>query len=76
MGILIILPSLIAPNQPQVLAITSLRRPLLQGQLVRNHGDELPIGRLVLLGRHPAAEGLVQRMRVVGKHFIAILTRR
>ena len=50
-----------------------LRAPLLQGKLVGNHGDELAIGGLVLLGRHPAAEGLVECMRFQRLHFIAIV---
>ena len=38
----------------------ALRAPLLHGELVGDHGDELPIGGLILLGGHFAAEGLVQ----------------
>ena len=38
------------------------RRPLLQGELISNHGNELPIRRLVLLGGHPAPKRLIQRI--------------
>ena len=45
---------------PEPLINQRLRASLLQGKLVRNHGDELAIGGLVLAGGDLAAEGTVQ----------------
>ena len=57
------------------LAITGLRAPLLQRELIRDHSNELAIGWLVLLGRHAAAERLIERVGFQRQHFIAIITR-
>ena len=63
MGISFIIPSPFLLWQiAEPLDFPASRRPLLQGELVGYHGDELAIGGLVLLGRHAAAEGLVQRV--------------
>ena len=47
---------------PEPQSNQALRRPLLQGELVGNHGDELAIGGLVLLGCHPTPKRLIERV--------------
>ena len=44
----------------ETLVPQGLRALLLQTEFITKHGDEFPIGGLILLGGHLAAEGLVQ----------------
>ena len=50
------------PQTPHPLAITGLRRQVLQAEFVTEHGDEFAIGGLVLLRGHTATKRLVQRV--------------